>query len=169
MDSLRIFLFGTPRFELNGDSLTVGRRKVVALLALLAYTGQPHTRDYLATLLWPEHDQSGALKNLRRDLGRLKKFVGGDFLEVDRLQIGLSMPAELVVDTAVFNPFLKFTSDRVPVDKPLQRFCQLLPQRFAFKKLPFIKFGTVGQGKPAHEVAAVERNGLGKGCEAVWA
>ncbi len=107
MDSLRIFLFGTPRFELNGESLTVGRRKVVALLALLAHTGQPHTRDYLATLLWPEHDQSGALKNLRRDLGRLKKFVGGDFLEVDRLQIGLSMPAELVVDTAEFHTYLQ--------------------------------------------------------------
>ncbi|MAU01843.1 MAG: hypothetical protein CL608_32300 [Anaerolineaceae bacterium] len=107
MVSLRAFLLATPHFERDEQPLVIGRRKVVALLAFLAHTSQPHTRDYLATLLWPEHDQSGALKNLRRDLGRLKGFVGEEVLQVDRLQIGLDSTAGIVVDTAVFHTHLQ--------------------------------------------------------------
>ena len=107
MSSLRTFLFGTPRFERDSQPMSIGRRKVVALLAYLAHTGQPHTREYLATLLWPSHDQSGALKNLRRDLGRMKQFVGEAVLQADRLQIGLERQNGLEVDTAVFQTLLQ--------------------------------------------------------------
>ncbi|WP_420629245.1 protein kinase domain-containing protein [Candidatus Leptofilum sp.] len=104
---LKASLFGTPRFERDGQPYPIGRRKVVALLAFLAHSGQPHTREYLATLLWPEYDQSGALKNLRRDLGRLKRFVGDTVLEADRLQIGLTVGETLWVDAAVFQAHLQ--------------------------------------------------------------
>ena len=111
MSSLHTYLLGTPRFERNAESVTIGRRKVVALLALLAHSGQPHSREYLASLLWPEHDQSSALKNLRRDLGRLKEYVGGEVLEADRRQIGLNLQNGLEVDTAVFKDHLQTAAD----------------------------------------------------------
>jgi predicted ATPase/DNA-binding SARP family transcriptional activator/Tfp pilus assembly protein PilF len=89
MFSLRLFLFGVPRAERAGQAVPIRRRKVWALLTYLAVTGQPHSRDALATMFWPENDQSSALANLRRDLSRLKRAVGDEVLEVDRLQIGL--------------------------------------------------------------------------------
>ena len=108
---LQAFLFGTPRFERNDQSITIGRRKVMALLSFLAHSGQPHSREYLASLLWPEHDQSGALQNLRRDLGRLKQFVGGEVLQADRMQIGLNGANGLQVDTALFQAHFQTAAD----------------------------------------------------------
>jgi predicted ATPase/DNA-binding SARP family transcriptional activator len=93
MFSLRLFLFGVPRVEREGQAVSIRRRKVWALLAYLAVTGQPHSRDALATMFWPENDQSSALANLRRDLSRLKRAVGDEVLDVDRLQVGLVSPA----------------------------------------------------------------------------
>ncbi|WP_420641104.1 tetratricopeptide repeat protein [Candidatus Leptofilum sp.] len=104
---LKVSLFGTPKFERDGRPYSIGRRKVIALLAFLAHGGQPYTRESLATLLWPEHDQSGALKNLRRELGRLKEFVGDSYLDADRMQIGLRTGGAFQVDTAVFQAHLQ--------------------------------------------------------------
>jgi predicted ATPase/DNA-binding SARP family transcriptional activator len=89
MYSLRISLLGVPRVERDGKAVPIRRRKVLALLAYLAVTRQPHSRDGLATMFWPESDQSSALANLRRDLSRLKRAVGDQALDVDRLQIAL--------------------------------------------------------------------------------
>jgi DNA-binding SARP family transcriptional activator len=84
MQSLRIYLFGIPRLENNGDTLDIRRRKALALLAYLAVTNRPHTREALATMLWPENDQSSALANLRRELSRLNLALGEGMLEIDR-------------------------------------------------------------------------------------
>jgi len=48
---LNLYLFGPLRMELNGAAVLLHRRKAQALLAYLAVTGQPHSRDALATLL----------------------------------------------------------------------------------------------------------------------
>ena len=58
MSRLALYLLGPPRLELDGEPVEVPRRKAVALLAYLAVTGGHHSRDSLATLLWPEYDQS---------------------------------------------------------------------------------------------------------------
>lgn len=102
MSLLRVYLFGAPRLERDGESIPVQRRKAVALCAYLAVTNQPHSRDTLATLLWPEYDQSSARSNLRRDLSRLKDAVGEDILFIDRTQIGINPEAELWLDVAEF-------------------------------------------------------------------
>ena len=68
MSRLALFLLGSPRIERDGEPVHIPRRKAVALLAYLAVTGQTHRRDALATLLWPEHDQSHARAGLRRAL-----------------------------------------------------------------------------------------------------
>jgi DNA-binding SARP family transcriptional activator/predicted ATPase len=102
MSSLRISLFGVPRIQRGAEAISIQRRKALALLAYLAVTGQPHSRDTLATLLWPDHDQSGARANLRRDLSRLKQDLGGQALVIDREQIGLNPELEVWLDVNAF-------------------------------------------------------------------
>jgi DNA-binding SARP family transcriptional activator len=57
MYSLRISLLGVPRVERDGKAVPIRRRKVLALLAFLAVTRQPHSRDGLATMFWPESER----------------------------------------------------------------------------------------------------------------
>lgn len=107
MASLHLFLFGNPRLERDERSLKVRRRKSVALLAYLSVTGRPHNRDALATMLWPEHDQSSARANLRRELSRLKRAVGDEILEADRTQARINPDGDLWSDVAAFRSYLK--------------------------------------------------------------
>jgi serine/threonine protein kinase/DNA-binding SARP family transcriptional activator len=102
MSSLRIYLFGAPRLEQEGQNILIRRRKAMALLAYLAVTSQPHSRDALAALLWPEYDQSGARANLRRDLSRLKRALGDQALLVEQAHVGLAPQLELHLDVAEF-------------------------------------------------------------------
>ena len=83
MPPLQVFLFGPPRIERDEQVLPVNRRKMLALLAYLLITRQPHSREALAAQFWPEFDTSSALANLRRDLSRLKEILG-EQLFVDR-------------------------------------------------------------------------------------
>ena len=50
--------------------------------------------------------------------------------------------------------------------QPLQRIGQLPAQRLGLGELPVIELGTVPQGEASQEIAAVERRGLGQGCQA---
>ncbi len=103
---LRLFLFGPPRLERNGRPLTITRRKGLALLAYLAITRQPQSRESLAALLWPEQDQSSALSNLRRDLSRLRRDLQEDILLVDRNTLALKTNAALQVDVLEFEQLI---------------------------------------------------------------
>ena len=77
MSPLALYLLGAPRLERDGEEVHLPRRKMVALLAYLAVTGRSHSRDALATLLWPEYDQSSARAYLRRILSMLNRTLGG--------------------------------------------------------------------------------------------
>ena len=94
MSRLALYLLGPPRIELDGEPVQVGRRKMVALLAYLAVAGGCHRRDSLATLLWPEYDQSRALAYLRRILSMLNRVLDGEWLAVDRETAGLNADAD---------------------------------------------------------------------------
>ena len=113
-------LFGAPCLERDGETLPVQRRKTLALLAYLAVTGRPHTREALATLFWQEYDQSGALANLRRDLSRLKSILGGDVLVADRMQVELNPQAGIWLDVAVFRDQVMRTQGHT---HPHERLC----------------------------------------------
>jgi DNA-binding SARP family transcriptional activator len=69
---LELRLFGQPRLLRGGDTVHVGARKALVLLALLALEGAL-PRDRLAALLWPEVDAPAARRNLRRELFRLRE------------------------------------------------------------------------------------------------
>lgn len=90
MPILRIYLFGAPRFELDGKPIHIPRRKAIALLAYLVTTGSAHSRDSLATIFWPEYDQSKARANLRRELSRIKTSINKDIFTSEQENVGLN-------------------------------------------------------------------------------
>jgi DNA-binding SARP family transcriptional activator len=99
---LRLFLFGTPRFEQDGQAVSLRRSKSLALLAYLAMTRQPQKRDTLLALLWPEFDTADARNNLRRELSLLKATLHEEVLVADRLQVARNAQVALWLDVAVF-------------------------------------------------------------------
>jgi DNA-binding SARP family transcriptional activator/pimeloyl-ACP methyl ester carboxylesterase len=80
VSALKVYLFGPPRIEHSHKTVEIQRRKTLGLFVYLVVTDQPHSRDSLAALFWPENDQSSARANLRRDLSRLKKSLGENAL-----------------------------------------------------------------------------------------
>jgi DNA-binding SARP family transcriptional activator len=102
---LRVELPGPVRVEIGGAPLVVDTRKAIALLAFLAITGRPVTRETVAALLWPESDESRAHGALRRTLSALKAALGGVGLAIDRGSVALR-PEELEVDVWRFRAAL---------------------------------------------------------------
>jgi len=70
---LDIRLMGAPEIFIGTKPLALHHHKSRALLYHLAATGQSHTRDHLATLLWGESGQSEAYHSLRSSLYHLRK------------------------------------------------------------------------------------------------
>jgi predicted ATPase/DNA-binding SARP family transcriptional activator/tRNA A-37 threonylcarbamoyl transferase component Bud32 len=106
MANLKLFLLGPPRIELDGHPLEIERRKAMALLIYLAVTGQPHARDALATLFWPDYDQRRARAYLRRDLAILNTGLTGNWLDADRETIELTARPDFWMDIAHFRQLL---------------------------------------------------------------
>ena len=84
MSQFALYLFGPLRLEMNGALVHIPRRKAMALLAYLVVTGQSHSRDSLAILLWPENDQRSARAELRRTLSVLNRILGDGRLVANR-------------------------------------------------------------------------------------
>ena len=106
MSPLRIYLFGAPRFSLQGTPTQIPRRKAIALLAYLAGTNRAHSRDSLATMFWPQHDQSNARANLRRELSRVKSTLNQDLFTTGREQVALNPDLEWWLDIAEYQSSL---------------------------------------------------------------
>jgi len=106
MSCLRLYLLGPPRAERTDGLCTFDRRKAMALLAYLAVTGQPHRRDTLATLFWPELDQSRARAALRRTLVAVAQGIGAGWLDADRETVGLNDDRPIWTDVGHFHEHL---------------------------------------------------------------
>ena len=106
MDSWSLTLLGG--FELrptNGAVIDLPGQKDRALLALLAMgSGDVHSRERLAGLLWSEHGDRQARDSLKQALVRLRRCVGGvegGALRTDRQTIALDRTA-VEVDVLAF-------------------------------------------------------------------
>ena len=119
MMSLKLSLFGSPQLERDGALIPLRRRKAVALFAYLAVTQQAHSRDGLATLLWPDADQSSARTNLRRDLSWLNKTVGKGILSVSRAELGIQATAVFTFDITLFQNNLAQVRQHAHIDNTL--------------------------------------------------
>jgi DNA-binding SARP family transcriptional activator/predicted ATPase len=89
---LRLSMLGPPVVLRDGAPVTFDTRKAVALLAVLALEDHPHSRARLASLFWPESDETRARSTLRRTLSVTAAAVG-EALDVDRNAVRLKPDA----------------------------------------------------------------------------
>jgi DNA-binding SARP family transcriptional activator len=101
--NLEVSLFGPPRIALDGIALPVERHKTLALLAYLAVTRQPHGRDALAALLWPEESPGHGRAVLRNSLLDLAHAIGRDRIDAEGDRVALREGAGLRVDVTHFS------------------------------------------------------------------
>jgi predicted ATPase/DNA-binding SARP family transcriptional activator len=106
MSRLSLYFLGSPRIEKGDASVEIDRRKAIALLAYLAVAGKSHSRDTLASLLWPQYDQTNARADLRHTLSILKKALGEEWLDVGRETISLNRCESLYLDVDQFHSLL---------------------------------------------------------------
>jgi predicted ATPase/DNA-binding SARP family transcriptional activator len=102
MPRLSVFLLGPPRVELAGSAIDLSRRKAMALVAYLLVTHQPHSREALAALLWPEADQSRAFAYLRTTLWTLNAALGDEWIAAERDAVEIRAGGDLWVDVWQF-------------------------------------------------------------------
>jgi LuxR family maltose regulon positive regulatory protein len=102
MAVLKLTWLGVPGVEIDGHPLRLEMRKTLALLAYLSLSGHNQTRETLASLFWPEHDQKHALASLRRNLFSLSQSLPAGLLEADRETIGLRRDDSFIVDVHEF-------------------------------------------------------------------
>lgn len=106
MSEQSLLLFGYPQIKINGQFIDIKSRKGLALLAYLAISRQPQSRDTLAGLLWPEYDQTRARANLRRTLFNLNRTVVSDWLVADSEMLDLDGGILSHVDVVRFEKLL---------------------------------------------------------------
>lgn len=102
MSELELRLFGSPQLARSGQTIELNLRKGLALFAYLAVSRQPHSRDQLATLFWPEDGQRDARANLRRTLYRITEALGKEILTFGTETLELNPDAELWIDIEAF-------------------------------------------------------------------
>lgn len=103
---LKLHLLGAPRAECGDSPLITDTRKAIALLAYLAVTGNGHTRDAIATLLWQDLDQTRARAALRRTLSSIHSGCEAPWLRADREHIALAQDGSVWCDVNAFRAAL---------------------------------------------------------------
>ena len=109
MARLAMFLLGPPRLERDGVPLQFDTRKILALGAYVAMAG-PVSREGLMAMLWPELEPRRAQAVLRRDLSLLKKALEGEWLVIDRQEIGTDPEADFWLDVSDFRRLVQASS-----------------------------------------------------------
>ena len=138
MPRLAVRLLGTIQATLGGTPITgFESDKERALLAFLAEESQqPHRREKLVGLLWPEFTESAGRNNLRRVLSNLRSALRDRELPGPRLlltrhqTIQLNPAADLWVDTGAFAALL---------DPPTQQPIQTLEQATSLYRGDFLE------------------------------
>lgn len=122
MSQLRLFLFGPPRLERDDQAIEITLRKALALLIYLAVTRQAHSRDALATLLWPDNDQRNARASLRRALHQLNQALRQE-LVVTPETVALDPQADLWLDIETYQQHLSACLARPEAEAELSPEC----------------------------------------------
>ncbi len=106
MTQLTLHLLGAPRAECGDAPLITDTRKATALLAYLAVTAAGHTRDAVATLLWPDLDQTRARAALRRTLSSINAACDASWLLAAREHLALAQDGSVWCDVTAFQAAL---------------------------------------------------------------
>ena len=109
---LKISLLGGVRIVLDETAVSnFVSRKADALFVYLACNPRPLPRETLATLFWPNHDQTRALANLSVILTSLRKQLG-DYLLADRHTITINTDVIWQLDVAEFENAIETAKKR---------------------------------------------------------
>ena len=101
-EGLRLIFLGKPQIFRDGVPVTgFVYNKALALLAYLAVTKRPHSRESLAGLLWGEMTDAAAKANLRKILSALRE-VAGPELTIDRQTVAFNVESTHWLDTGIF-------------------------------------------------------------------
>lgn len=101
---LALQLLGPVTLRRDGRPLTLGVKKTVALVGLVACSGAvPRAR--VVALLWPRLDEATGRRNLRRELARLREAGAADVLQSDGDRLVLS--AQVTCDLHEFEAALE--------------------------------------------------------------
>lgn len=117
MSALELRLFGSPQLMRGEQIVELNLRKALALFAYLAVSRQPHSRDQLATLFWPEDGQRDARANLRRTLYRITEALGKEILTLGTETLELNPNADLWIDIEVYQQLVATTLPAGPIDE----------------------------------------------------
>ncbi|MCB8924638.1 MAG: tetratricopeptide repeat protein [Ardenticatenaceae bacterium] len=99
---MTISLLGGVTIALDNTAVTnFASRKADALLVYLACNPRPHPRETLATLFWPDNDQTRALANLSVILTSLRKQLD-NYLVAERHTVSVNHEMPVVLDVAQF-------------------------------------------------------------------
>ncbi|MBV7337995.1 hypothetical protein KFU94_59165 [Chloroflexi bacterium TSY] len=109
---LTVSLFGGFQVTRAEEPVAFATDRARALLAYLAVEiNQPHRREALAGLLWPEDQEKSARHNLRQTLTRVRQAIGDynadpGFLQITRPTLQISHTAPITVDLLDFQKLL---------------------------------------------------------------
>jgi DNA-binding SARP family transcriptional activator len=103
---LEIRALGTPQLAVNGRDLSSISLRAQVMLVYLSLEGGKHSRNYLATMLWPDSPEAKALTSLRVLLSELRKLVP-DNLDIERSVLGIDPEGDLYLDVVEFEGLLK--------------------------------------------------------------
>ena len=132
-------MLGPPVMTVDGQPVVVDTRKATALLAYLAVSGEPHRRDALAGLLWPDADGARAAGALRRTLSAIRTAVGAERLAADRASVGLVRDG-LSVDVATADDLLaSIATHGHPTATPCPACLEPLLEVTALHRGPFLE------------------------------
>jgi adenylate cyclase len=114
MPRVEIRLLGPFQVTLDAQPATdFESDKARGLLAYVTVEAeQPHRREKLAGLLWPDMPESSARNNLRRTLANVRQVIGDreaqlPVLSVSRQTVGFNSASEAWVDIAAFGELLR--------------------------------------------------------------
>jgi DNA-binding SARP family transcriptional activator len=88
-----ILLLGPPQIEIDEQVARIKLRKAIALIAYLAVEHREFSREYLATLLWPNLGMNRAMANLRQTISLLRgTFTNGCIItESDQVRLNRNL------------------------------------------------------------------------------
>jgi len=122
---IRIRLLGQSSIQnAEAANATIRSNRVPALLGLLLTTSGPQSREYAASLLWPDADTEKGRHNLRQTLLYLRQALGEDaeLLDANRATIGLK-PHEIIADVEALlatELYLEYDSKRNLCEKAVE-------------------------------------------------
>jgi DNA-binding SARP family transcriptional activator len=173
MTRLRLRLLGSFQAFLDDQAVSgFESNKVRALLAYLAVESeQPHRRESLAGLLWPDMPDRGALSNLRYALSDLRHVLGDrqadpPYLLVTRDAIGVNPQSGLWLDTAQLLEAVAAQQAEAAGRSPNGSRARLAEALDLYVG-PFLDGFSVSGSGPFEEWALFKREQIGR--QAVWA